>query len=95
MWILTQNEKRILSTEGMEEINVAKPADGKSDFAVMIRKRVDGKSFALGFYQKENRAIAIVKEIMDTQAYYIRGGGQSENIIIPPKAYKMPADETD
>lgn len=92
MWILTQNEKRILNTEGMEEINVANPAEGKSDFAVMIRKRSDGKSFALGFYKKESYAITVLNEIMNTQSHYI-SGTQPESIVIPPKTYRMPADE--
>ena len=52
MWILTQNGKRILSTEGLDEIAVADPAEGKTDFAVMLRRRTDGKPFALGFYAK-------------------------------------------
>ena len=50
MWILTQNGKRILSTEGLDEITVADPAEGKTDFAIMLRRRTDGKPFALGFY---------------------------------------------
>ena len=40
MWILTQNGKRILSTEGLDEIAVADPAEGKTDFAVIDRKSV-------------------------------------------------------
>lgn len=101
MWILTQNEKRIISTEGMEEINVADPMEGKTDYAVMIRKRTDGKFSALGFYRDKARAISILKEIMEKQASFysckggpdmVTGGFQPSYIAIPPKVFKMPSD---
>ena len=102
MWILTQNGKRILSTEGVDEINVSEPAEGKTDYAVMIRRKTDGRSFALGFYQKRDRAAEVLKQIFRTQAEYISckggpdlvtGGFQPGFVVIPPKAYQMPPDE--
>lgn len=101
MWILIQNGKRILSTEGMEEINVSDPAEGRTDFAVMMRRKHDGRPFALGFYEKKERAEKVLKEIFEAQARYytceggsnlITGGYQPAFIAIPPKVYTVPPD---
>lgn len=102
MWILTQNGKRILSTEGLEEINVANPFPGngeKTDYAVMIKRKTDGKAFALGFYKYLETAVEIVENIFSTQADYITDGNiepdgekKINNIVIPPKTFRMPAD---
>ena len=98
MWILTQNGKRILGTEGLDEIMVSDPAEGKSDYAIMLRRRMDGKPFALGFYSKRERAVEILKEIFNAQAEYFpqkcdgNPGGKSGNIFVPPKVYEMPVD---
>ena len=99
MWILTQNGKRILSTEGLDEIAVADPAEGKTDFAVMLRRRTDGKPFALGFYAKKERAADVLKEIFEVQSEFYplknvdEAGVKMTNIIVPPKVYKMPPDK--
>lgn len=101
MWILTQNGKRILSTEGMDEINVADPAEGKTDYAVMIRRKTDGKAFALGFYNKKERAADVIKQIFNIQSDYILCDGKTDAakgvyqpgyVVIPPKTFQMPAD---
>lgn len=55
MWILTQNGEKILSTEAMDEIRVSDPVAGKTDYAVMLNRRIDGKPFALGFYRRKER----------------------------------------
>ena len=99
MWILTQNGKRILSTEGLDEIAVADPAEGKTDFAIMIRRRTDGKPFALGFYGKKERAADVLKEIFKVQSEFYplknvdEDGVKLTNIIVPPKVYEMPPDK--
>ena len=99
MWILTQNGKRILSTEGLDEIAVADPAEGKTDFAVMLRRRTDGKPFALGFYAKKERAADVLKEIFEVQSEFYplknvdEAGTNLTNIIVPPKVYEMPPDK--
>ncbi len=100
MWILTQNGKRILSTEGMDEIYVSDPAEGKTDYAVMIFRKKDGKPFALGFYNEKKRAVIVLEEIFEAQAYYINQDEHdplavtySGNITVPPKAYRMPPDD--
>lgn len=99
MWILTQNGKRILSTEGLDEIAVADPAEGKTDFAVMLRRRADGKPFALGFYAKKEMAADVLKEIFKVQSefYSLKNvaddGVKLTNIIVPPKVYEMPPDK--
>lgn len=101
MWILTQNGKRILSTEGRTEINVAGPAVGKTDFVIMLNRRTDGKPFALGFYRTLDHAMAILEDILMVQEnfYYCQGGAdlisggfQPGYMAIPPKIYKMPPD---
>lgn len=101
MWILTQNGKRILSTEGMDEINVSDPAEGKTDYAVMIRRKTDGRSFALGFYQRKERAAHVLKQIFKIQSDFILCDGKSDPatgvfqsgyVVVPPKTYQMPAD---
>ncbi len=101
MWILTQNGERILSTEALDEIRVAEPAPGKSDYAVMLRRRTDGKPFALGFYAKRERAAMVLKEILKAQSHFyscqggvnlVSGGFQPGYVAIPPKAYEMPPD---
>lgn len=53
MWILTQNGERILSTEAMDEIRVSDPAVGKTDYAVMLNRRIDGKPFCPGLLSPE------------------------------------------
>lgn len=94
MWILTQNGKRILSTEGMDEINVANPAEGRTDFAVMLHRRMDGKSFALGFYHKRDNAITILNDILKVQGkfYSCQGEFQAGYVAVPPKIFEMPLD---
>ncbi len=102
MWILTQNGDRILSTEALEEIRVADPFPGKTDFAIMLKRRIDGKEFALGFYEMKTRALSILKDIIKEQATWIKDEGNSDAktgayrstyAIIPPKTFIMPADE--
>lgn len=90
MWILTQNGTRILSTEGMDEIYVSAPIEGKTDHAVMLFKKRDGKPFALGFYCDKKRAVRALEEIFAAQAYF---APYQENIVIPPKVYRMPPDD--
>lgn len=101
MWILTQNGKRILSTEGLDEIAVGEPAEGKTDYAVMLRRRTDGKPFALGFYAKRERAAMVLKEILKAQSHFyscqggvdlVSGSFQPGYVAIPPKVYEMPPD---
>lgn len=98
MWILTQNKKRILSTEGMEDISVALPAEGRTDHAVVMRRRNDGKPFALGFYNKKELAEKILKEIFRVQAEYrlvefdTPSGDKVTNMLVAPKVYEMPKD---
>lgn len=101
MWILTQNERRILSTESMDEISVADPAEGKSDYAVTIHRRFDGRPFALGFYRQKDWALKVLKEILDTQAQFYSceggrdlatGGFQPKFVAVTPKVYRMPPD---
>lgn len=102
MWILTQNGDRILSTEALEEIRVADPLPGKTDFVVMIKRRIDGREFALGFYRLRTRAVSILKDIIEEQAAWMKvdgvsdiktGAGRPPYAIIPPKTFIMPADE--
>lgn len=98
MWILTQNKKRILSTEGMEEISVSLPAEGRTDYAVVLRRRNNGKPFALGFYNKKELAEKILKEIFIVQAehrlvdFEIPNRGKITNMLVAPKVYEMPKD---
>lgn len=101
MWILTQNGKRILTTDGMDEINVADPAEGRTDFAVMLHRRMDGKPFALGFYKKRENAMFVLTQIMKVQTHFfscqggadlISGGFQPGYVVIPPKTFDMPQD---
>lgn len=100
MWILTQNKRRILMTDGVDEICVAPPiAEGKEDFAVMMYRKKDGKGFSLGFYKTWEKASEILEQIIDVQSIYIscEGGAEnsnnlSGNVIVPPKTYKMPPD---
>lgn len=101
MWILTQNGKRILSTEGMDEINVSDPAVGKTDYAVMLRRKTDGKGFALGFYRKQERAADVLKQILSIQSDFIICGEKSDlvngviqqgHVVVAPKTYQMPED---
>ena len=83
----------------MDEIAVADPAEGKTDFAVMLRRRTDGKPFALGFYAKKERAADVLKEIFEVQSEFYplknvdEAGVKLTNIIVPPKVYKMPPDK--
>lgn len=102
MWILTQNGERILSTEALDEIRVAEPLPGKTDFVVMIKRRIDGKEFALGFYRRKNKATSILKDIIKEQAAWTKVDGtpdakmgmyQPAYAIIPPKTYMMPGDD--
>lgn len=102
MWILTQNGERILSTEALDEIRVADPLPGKTDYVVMMKRRIDGKEFALGFYQLRRSASSILKEIIEEQAKWVKTDGMPDAktgtyrppyAIIPPKTYVMPADE--
>lgn len=104
MWILTQNGKRILSTEGLEEINVANPFPGsdKTDYAIMIKRKTDGKAFALGFYKYLETAVEIVENIFSEQAEFIVDGTREpdgekkiNSIVIPPKTFRMPADTSE
>lgn len=101
MWVITQNRKRILSTEGMDEINVADPAEGRTDFAIMLHRRMDGKPFALGFYRKRDNAITVLSDILKAQGQFyscqggtdlISGGFQPGYVAIPPKIFEMPLD---
>lgn len=102
MWIMTQNSNRILSTEGLDEIYVSAPAEGKTDYAVMLRKKTDGKPFALGFYQKRERAKEVLKEIYRIQEkhIYFKGGADANTgnfqpafVAVPPKVFNMPQDD--
>lgn len=101
MWILTQNGDRILSTEGLVEIRISEPFPGKTDFAVMIKRKMDGKEFALGFYKFKCRAMEILKEIIKEQSVWMQGEGtqDTKNIdrpiyaFVPPKTYVMPKDD--
>lgn len=102
MWILTQNGERILSTEAMDEIRVSDPMVGKTDYAVMLKRRIDGKPFALGFYHRKERAVSILREILREQGKYISceggtdmvtGRHQQAFVTIPPKTYMMPPDQ--
>lgn len=102
MWILTQNRERILSTEALDEIRVAEPAPGKSDFAIMMNRKTDRRGFALGFYHRKENAIAILQDILKTQGSWYRCDGESGPMsghnsqpfgFIPPKTYTMPADD--
>ena len=102
MWILTQNGDRILSTETLDEIRVADPLPGKTDYVVMIKRRIDGKEFALGFYRMRVRAVSILKEIIEKQAAWMKVEGVPDlktgtchptYAVIPPKTFLMPADE--
>lgn len=102
MWILTQNGERILSTEALDEIKVADPAQGKSDYAVIMSRRIDGKSFALGFYNKKDRAVSTVEGIIREQGAWLHcdgsqklnaGGFQPSFAVVPPKTYIMPPDK--
>lgn len=104
MWILTQNGERILSTEAMDEIKVSDPAVGKTDYAVMLNRRIDGKPFALGFYHQKERAVSVLREIFQEQAKYITcegemdmvsGRRQKTFVSVPPKTYAMPPDRTE
>lgn len=102
MWILTQNGDRILTTEALDEIRVADPLPGKTDYVIMMKRRIDGKEFALGFYALRRKAVSILKEIIEEQANWMKTDGKSDVktgiyqppfAIIPPKTYMMPADE--
>lgn len=102
MWILTQTKERILSTESLDEIRIADPSPGKTDFAIMMNRRTDGKGFALGFYRKKERAISILQEIIQTQGSWYKcdegkdlatGHYQHSFGLIPPKTYIMPVDD--
>lgn len=102
MWILTQNGDRILSTEALDEIRVAEPHPGKTDYVIMMKRRIDGKEFALGFYRWRGKAISILKEIIDEQASWMKVEGKPDiktgiynppYAIIPPKTFVMPADK--
>lgn len=96
MWILVQSGERILSTEAFDEIKVTSPAPGKTDHAIILNRRIDGKGFALGFYRKKEKAVEILREIIDKQSFWISGGTdqkyQTTTAIVPPKTYIMPAD---
>lgn len=103
MWILTQNGERILSTEAMDEIRVSDPAVGKTDYAVMLNRRIDGKPFALGFYHRKESAVSVLREILQEQGKYITCEGgidvmsgryQQAFTVVPPKTYTMPPDRT-
>lgn len=104
MWILTQNKSRILTTEGMDEIYVADPIDAQPRYAVMLHRKIDGKPFCLGVYQKREHAIMILRDIIDKQTMFYSckggpdlttGGFQPAFAIVPPKTYKMPLDDND
>lgn len=104
MWILTQNGERILSTEAMDEIRVSDPAVGKTDYAVMLNRRIDGKPFALGFYRRKEKAVSVLREIFQEQGKYIKCEGginiasgcyQQAFTIVPPKVYMMPPDRSE
>lgn len=101
MWILTQNRERILNTEAMDEIRIADPAPGKTDYAVMLKRRTDGKEFALGFYHRKDKASSVLRAIIKEQGKYISCEGgqdivsgrcQQAFVVIPPKTYTMPED---
>lgn len=102
MWILTQNRERILSTEALDEIRVADPVPGKTDYAIMMNRRTDGKGFALGFYRRKQYAMGVLKAIIDTQGTWFGNEGGKDPIsgivrppvaIVPPKTFTMPQDE--
>lgn len=104
MWILTQNRSRILITEGMYEIYVADPIESQPRYAVMLHRKIDGKPFGLGFYEKREYAIMVIKDIIDKQSMFYScqggqdlttGGFQPAFAIVPPKTYKMPFDDND
>lgn len=96
MWILVRSGERILSTEAFDEIKVAAPAPGRTDHVIILNRRIDGKGFALGFYRKKEKAVEVLREIIDKQSFWINGGSdqkqQPPTAIVPPKTYIMPAD---
>lgn len=101
MWIMTQNRKRIISTEGLDEIYIADPFDGKTDYAVLIHRKTDGKPIALGFYSKLERGKEVLYELMKVQKQFfsfrggeevISGGVQPGYVVVPPKVYEMPTE---
>lgn len=101
MWIFTQNRERILSTDSLDEIRVSDPAPGKTDFAIIMNRRVDGKAFALGFYRKKDTAKRVLAAIIREQAKYITCPGERDvvtgrhhpaYVAVPPKTYEMPQD---
>lgn len=108
MWILTQNRERILSTEGMNEIRVSDPASDKTDYAIMLYRKIDGRPFALGFYRRKERAKDILEEIIREQGKFIIQGNASlasspllektyrqPAVIVPPKTFVMPKDDVE
>lgn len=91
MWILTQNGKRILGTEGLEEIRVGDPKQNSNDYAIMMKRRRDGQEFSLGFYASKARAVEILKEIFIAQSNYMMIGGSEQTVVYtPPKTFNMP-----
>ena len=102
MWILTQNGERILSTDSLDEITVSDPVPGKTDYVIMMKRRIDGKGFALGFYMKRERAKSVLREIIKEQAQWMKVEGAPDSktrayypsyAVIPPKTFMMPAGE--
>ena len=48
MWILTQNKERLLTTESMDEIRIAAPGTGRTDYVLLLNRKTDRKELALG-----------------------------------------------
>ena len=53
MWILTQNKERLLTTESMDEIRIAAPGTGRTDYVLLLNRKTDRKELALGFYRRK------------------------------------------
>ena len=71
MWILTQNKERLLTTESMDEIRIAAPGTGRTDFVLLLNRKTDRKELALGFYRRKERAKEVLQAILKEQSNYI------------------------
>ena len=92
MWILTQNKERLLTTESMDEIRIAAPGTGRTDYVLLLNRKTDRKE----------RAKEVLQAILKEQSNYISctggtdlvtGRHQPAFVAIPPKTYVMPEDE--
>ena len=102
MWILTQNKERLLTTESMDEIRIAAPGTGRTDYVLLLNRKTDRKELALGFYRRKERAKEVLQAILKEQSNSISctggtdlvtGRHQPAFVAIPPKTYVMPEDE--